>query len=367
LEENVETEIEKKIGVKINELMKEVDEIITFLKALGEDVGLRLNKLFAQVDNVVAPLTNTVIKMEEAADHLTTFRETSERVLEDMKKFREASKQATDGVSSFKMPELDVVTRQVNDVRNESSKALETVKLINEAAAQAVQSGTGSAAPAAPGGMAAISDQSQKALEAMRSIEEMSVRLSEELKSSIRDATDSALAAIRDVQSRAKQGQYEAPVEQIAPPKETQARGVREAPTSPKGGPPLPPRPETPERETRTVPAQQPGFAPAPSPPPAKAAAAPTTRIYSSSAEQVFNPIEESLNSTAGALAKAILDVRDRIMGMTRKFGAIYDLASTARELARYPQRTLDRREKEVIMEKLTGWRAKLAEAMIES
>jgi hypothetical protein len=98
LEENVETEIEKKIGVKINELMKEVDEIITFLKALGEDVGLRLNKLFAQIDNIVVPLTNTVIKMEEAADHLTTFRETSQRALESMKKLEDASNQAAQGV-----------------------------------------------------------------------------------------------------------------------------------------------------------------------------------------------------------------------------------------------------------------------------
>ena len=304
--------------------------------------------------------------MEEAADHLTTFRETSERVLEEIRKFEEASKQAIDGMTSFKMPELDVMAKQVNEVRNESYKALETVKLINEAAAQVVQSGTGSATPAASGDVAAMSGESQKALEAMRSIGEMSTRLTEELKASIKDASESALGAIRDVESRAREV-FGAEGAQIAPARETQAPLQREPTIAPKGGPPIPPRPETTERERRTATAQPPPLSPPPSPPPTKAAAAPTTRIYSSSAEQVFNPIEESLNSTAGALAKAILDVRDRIMGMTRKFGAIYDLASTARELARYPQRTLDRREKEVIIEKLTSWRAKLAEAVIET
>lgn len=75
LGETEETEIEKKVGMKTNDLIKEVDQIITFLKALTDDVGLRVNKLLAQVDNMVAPLTNTVIKLEEVAEHLTLFRE----------------------------------------------------------------------------------------------------------------------------------------------------------------------------------------------------------------------------------------------------------------------------------------------------
>jgi ATP-dependent protease HslVU (ClpYQ) peptidase subunit len=362
LEERVETELEKKIGVKVNELMKEVDETITFLKALGEDLGLRLNKLFAQVDNIVAPLTNTVIKMEEAADHLTTFRETSQRVLEGMRKFDEASKKAIEGMASFKMPELDVVTRQVNEVRSESHKALETVKLINEAAAQVVQSGTGGVAHAASSDLAAIGGEGQRALQAMHSLEEMSKRLPEELRASIRDAAESALGSIRSVEPRSRQVPM-AEGERTASARETQAPAQREPSSTPKGGPPIPPAPETTERERRTI-AAQPS---PPTPPLAKVSAAPSTRIYSSSAEQIFNPIEESLNSTAGALAKAILDVRDRIMSMTRKFGAIYDLASTARELARYPQRTLDRREKDVIIEKLNSWRTKLAEAMTDT
>jgi hypothetical protein len=364
LEENVETEIEKKIGVKINELMKEVDETITFLRALGEDVGLRLNKLFAQIDNIVVPLTNTVIKMEEAADHLTTFRETSERVLGAMTRAEEASKQAVDGMSALKVPEFAALTKQVNEVRNESYKALETVKLINEAAAQAVESRPGGAA-AAPADASAMSAGSQRALEAIRSAEETARRLSDELKASIREATESALGAIRGVGSSARQALQETEGEPIAPARE--APTMREAAPIPKGGPPIPSRPAVSERETRTAAAPPPPVSQPSSPPPVKTAPAPTTRIYSSSAEQVFNPIEESLNSTAGALAKAILDVRDRIMGMTRKFGAIYDLASTARELARYPQRTLDRREKEVIVEKLASWRSKLSDAMSQS
>lgn len=362
----METEIEKKIGVKVNELMKEVDEIITFLKALGEDVGLRLNKLFAQVDNIVVPLTNTVIKMEEAADHLTTFRETSQRALESMKKLEDASNQATQGVGSLKMPELDDLSKQVSEVKNESYKALETVKLINESAAQAVERGSGGRAPAAAatGDFAAMGAEGQKALEAMRSLEELSRRLSEELKTSIREASDSAIESIRDVESRSRQTLQGAQVVSTAQPREAPSGAPREAPSMPKGGPPIPQRPPAMEQETRSTVAAP---TPPPAPPPVRSPPPPATHIYSSSAEQVFNPIEESLNSTAGALAKAILDVRDRVMGMTRKFGAIYDLASTARELARYPQRTLDRREKEVIMEKLASWRAKLSDAMGQS
>jgi ATP-dependent protease HslVU (ClpYQ) peptidase subunit len=362
LEENVETEIEKKIAVKINELMKEVDEIITFLKALGEDVGLRLNKLFAQVDNIVVPLTNTVIKMEEAADHLTTFRETSQRALDSMKKFEDASKQVIEGMDAFKVPEFDVLTKQINEVRNESYKALETVKLINEAAAQAVQSGAGTGAPAAAGDVAAMGSGSQRALEAMRSVEELSRRLSDELKASIREASESAVGTIRDVESRTRQVLQEVQGTQEPPSREVQPPTPREAPPVPKGGPPLPP---VTERETHpTVTATPP---PPPAQAPSRVSAPPSTHIYSSSSEQIFNPIEQALDSTAGALAKAILDARDRIMGMTRKFGAIYDLATTARELARYPQRTLDRREKEVIIEKLASWRSKLSDAMSKS
>jgi hypothetical protein len=361
LEENVETETEKKVAVKVNELMKEVDDLITFLKALGEDVGLRLNKLFAQVDNIVVPLTNTVIKMEEAADHLTTFRETSEKVLNSLTKLEDTSNQAVGNISSFKMPELEGVGKQVNDIRDESLKALETVKLINEAAAKTVESASGAGAPVTAGAenIAAVSAGSQQALEAMRSLEELSKKLSDEFKASIKEASEAAIDSIHEVEQKTKQVLQEAQVARMPLPREAEPTMPREVAPAPRGGPPLP-RPPAAEQETRgTTPAP-----PAPSPASSRAASA---HIYSSSAEQVFNQVEESLNSTAGALAKSILDARDKIMGMTRKFGAIYELASTARELARYPQRTLDRREKEIILEKLASWRGKLAEAMSQS
>jgi hypothetical protein len=81
----------------------------------------------------------------------------------------------------------------------------------------------------------------------------------------------------------------------------------------------------------------------------------------------MFAPVEEALNSTAGNVARSILDARDKIMSMTRKFVAIYDLASTARELARFPQRSLDRREREVILDKLATWKSELAKALAQS
>lgn len=86
--------------------------------------------------------------------------------------------------------------------------------------------------------------------------------------------------------------------------------------------------------------------------------------MASSSVDQIFQPIEEAMNFNAGAVAKAILDVRDKVMTMTRKFGAIYELASTARELARYPERPLERRERDTIMEKVVGWKQKLSDAL---
>ena len=75
-------------------------------------------------------------------------------------------------------------------------------------------------------------------------------------------------------------------------------------------------------------------------------------------------PVEEAINFGAGAVAKAILDARDKVMTMTRKFAAIYELASTARELAKYPERPLDKREKDGIMEKVATWKQKLADAI---
>ncbi len=354
----MESELEKKIGVKVNELMKEVDQIITFLRALSEDVGLRLNKLFAQIDNIVVPLTNTVIKMEEAADHLTTFRETTQRVLESLALLETTSKQAQVGLESFKAPDLNEAVTQVAAIRTEGLKTLETVKQISEAA-KALPSGQ----PAATAGLnegdvSAIRDESQKALETIKSVEETTMKLVE--------TGSSTLETLPEVQRTAKQvlqdfqnigtpspGEAEpAPAPQRpstkAPSTRVPAAGRETRPTY--GGGPPPPPPE-----------------PVAAPPPSRGTGAQTPRVYSSSAEQLFSPVEDALNYTAGAVAKAILDARDKIMGMTRKFVAIYDLASTARELAKFPQRTLDRREKEVILDKLASWKSKLSEALAQS
>jgi hypothetical protein len=354
LEENVETEIEKRVGIKINELMKEVDQIITFLRALSEDVGLRLNKLFAQVDNIVVPLTNTVIKMEEAADHLTTFRETSQRALESLAMIETSSKQTLVSLESFKPPDLTDAAAQVAAIRMESVKALEAVKGL---AATSKTLPSGKAAPSSEADLAAIRAESQKALEAIKSVEDASKRMVE--------TGSNTLETIKEAQRASKQvlenvqniqipsvGETATPVEPRAPtekaPPQRAAPSERETRRTFGGGPPPPPEE-------------------VPPPPPSRAAARSGPHVYSSSADQMFAPVEEALNSTAGALAKSILDARDKIMGMTRKFVAIYDLASTARELARYPQRTLDRREKEAILDKLASWKQKLSEALAQS
>jgi hypothetical protein len=355
LEESTESEIEKRIGVKVNELMKEVDQIITFLRALSEDVGLRLNKLFAQVDNIVVPLTNTVIKMEEAADHLTTFRETSQRTLESLAILETTSKQALVGLESFKAPDLNEAATQVAAIRTEGVKALETVKQLAEAAKTLP---SGKASPSGQGELTAISGESRKALEAIKSLEEASQRLVE--------TGSNTLETLKEAQRASKQvldnvhnigipspREPEAPVEPQAPPAKAPSRRAAavERETRPAfGGGPPPPPPE-----------------PVAAPPPSRAPATSSSHIYSTSAEQMFAPVEEALNSTAGTVAKSILDARDKIMGMTRKFVAIYDLASTARELARFPQRTLDKREKEVILDKLMTWKSKLSEALTQS
>jgi hypothetical protein len=358
LEENVESELEKKIGVKVIELMKEVDQIITFLRALSEDVGLRLNKLFAQIDNIVVPLTNTVIKMEEAADHLTTFRETTQRVLESLALLETTSKQAQVGLESFKAPDLNEAATQVAAIRAEGLRTLETVKQISEAA-KALPSGQADAgAGATKGEVTAMRDESQRALEAIKSVEETTMKLVE--------TGSSTLETLREVQRTSKQVLQDVQNIGIPSPREAEPAPAPERPSTKAP----PPRASAAERETR------PTFGGGPPPPPPEPAAAPppsrgtgaqTPRVYSSSAEQLFNPVEDALNYTAGAVAKSILDARDKIMGMTRKFVAIYDLASTARELARFPQRALDRREKEVILDKLASWKSKLSEALAKS
>lgn len=355
MEENVESEIEKRVGVKVNELMKEVDQIITFLRALSEDVGLRLNKLFAQVDNIVVPLTNTVIKMEEAADHLTTFRETSQRTLESLAVLETSSKQALISLESFKAPDLNEAAAQVAAIRTESVKAIETVKELT-AAAKTLPSGK--AAISSEGDLTAMRGESQKALEAIKSLEQASRKLVE--------TGSNTLETLKEAQRASKQVLEN--VQSIQVP----STGAAETPIAPQASPAKAPpqRATTVERETR--PAFGGGPPPPPqesvaTPPPSRAAASSGPHIYSTSAEQMFSPVEEALNSTAGAVAKSILDARDKIMGMTRKFVAIYDLASTARELARFPQRTLDRREKEVILDKLMTWKSKLTEALGQS
>lgn len=355
MEENVESEIEKRIGVKINELMKEVDQIITFLKALSDDVGLRLNKLFAQVDNIVVPLTNTVIKMEEAADHLTTFRETTQRVLESLGLLETNSKQALLSLESFKAPDLNEAATQVAAIRVEGIKALETVKQLSEAAKTLP---SGKASPSSEGEISAIRGESQKALETIKSIQEASRRLVE--------TGSSTLETLKEAQRASKQVLESVQSIEVPSPREAGTAVAPQAPPAKSSSQRVP----IVERETR------PAFGGGPPPPPPEPAAAPaptkatgvsSSRLYSTSAEQMFAPVEEALNSSAGAVAKSILDARDKIMGMTRKFVAIYDLASTARELARFPQRTLDRREKEVILDKLASWKSKLSEAIAQS
>jgi hypothetical protein len=354
LEDNVETEIEKRVGIKVNELMKEVDQIITFLRSLSDDVGLRLNKLFAQVDNIVVPLTNTVIKMEEAADHLTTFRETSQRALESLAMLETSSKQALISLESFKPPDLNEAAAQVAAIRTESVKALEAVKGL---AATSKTLPAGKAAPSSEADLAAMREESQKALEAIKSLGDASKRLVE--------TGSNTLETIKEAQRASKQVLENMQNIQIPSARESGILVEPQAPTARSS----PQRAVSIERETK------PAFGGGPPPPPETIAAPPPSRVaggsgpraYSTSADQMFSPVEEALNSTAGAVAKSILDARDKIMGMTRKFAAIYDLASTARELAKYPQRTLDRREKEAVMDKLTSWKSKLSEALAQS
>jgi len=332
LEESSESEIEKKVGVKVSELMKEVDQIITFLRALSDDVGLRFNKLLAQIDNMAAPLTNTVIKMEEAADHLTTFRESTQAAIETVSLLGERSAEALKAMGAFRAPDLGEAANQVAAIREESSKALEAVKMISGAARQ-VPGGAGPGVEVQLPELGEVTEQiitlketGSKALETIRDIQEAMERIQRDL------------LALRAPAAK-----------EVTPIPPTQ-------PTAPVGGPPVPPSPP-PERKV----------APPPVPPPSRAGFTPGSRMFSSSVDQVFQPIEESINFNAGAVAKAILDVRDKVMTMTRKFGAIYELASTARELARYPERPLDKREKDAVMEKVGGWKQKLSEALRSS
>jgi hypothetical protein len=353
LEENVESEVEKRIGLKVNDLMKEVDQIITFLRALSEDVGLRLNKLFAQVDNIVVPLTNTVIKMEEAADHLTTFRETSQRTLESLAILETQSKQALVSLESFKAPDLNEAAAQVAAIRTESVKALEAVKGLTTAS-KALPTGKGG--PSGEGDLSAIRGESQKALEAIKSLEDTSrklVQAGSDTLDTLREAQRASKQVLENVQSIQipSAGETEATIAPQAPPAKASSQRAavaeREARSAFGGGPPPPPETFTASAPSRAV--------------------APSSRTTSTSADQMFAPVEEALNSTAGNVARSILDARDKIMSMTRKFVAIYDLASTARELARFPQRSLDKREREVILDKLATWKSELAKALAQS
>jgi len=335
LEESSESEIEKKVGVKVSELMKEVDQIITFLRALSDDVGLRFNKLLAQVDNMVAPLTNTVIKMEEAADHLTTFRENTQKALETVTLLGTRSEQALKAIESFQPPDLGDAANQVAAIRDESKKALEAVRMISGAVKQI------------PGGAAAgVEIQLPELGEVTEQI------------STIKEAGSKALETIKDLEEATRRierdllGLRTPAAKEAAPTPATQ-------PTPPVGGPPVPP---SPPQERKVAP--PPAAAPPPAPAPSRAGSALGPRMYAGSVDQIFQPIEEAINFNAGAVAKAILDVRDKVMTMTRKFGAIYELASTARELARYPERPLDKREKDAIMDKVGGWKQKLSDAL---
>nr|MDO8097517.1 hypothetical protein [Candidatus Njordarchaeota archaeon] len=334
MEESSESEIEKKVGVKISELMKEVDQIITFLRALSDDVGLRFNKLLAQIDNMVAPLTNTVIKMEEAADHLTTFRESTQKALETLSQLGQRSEQALKAIESFRPPDLGEAADQVVAIRDESTRALEAVKMISEAAKQV------------PRGVTAGEVQLPELGEVTEQI------------STIREAGSKALETIRDLEEATKRMQQDLLGLQ-APAAREAAPTPPTRPTVPVGGPPIPPSPPS---DRKVAPPS--AATPSPTPPVSKGGFTTGPRMFSSSVDQVFQSIEESINFNAGAVAKAILDVRDKVMTMTRKFGAIYELASTARELARYPERPLDKREKDAIMDKVGGWKQKLSEAL---
>lgn len=343
LGETEETEIEKKVGMKTNDLIKEVDQIITFLKALTDDVGLRVNKLLAQVDNMVAPLTNTVIKLEEVAEHLTLFRESTQRSLEALKLLEESSKQTLEGLQSFKAPDIGEATKQVVAIRTESEKALGAVRTINESL-QAAK--TPSLQPAE------ASEVSRRIVESLNlgEVNAQMITLKEtglQALEAVRGLEKASRTALQTLQGTKVSAARETAPEQPAVPAATPpslSADRRAIPTS--GGPP---------------PSMTPSLSQAPSRPPPMYGA---PRAVSSSVDEIFGPIEEAMNMNAGTAAKAILDVRDRIMGMTRKFGAIYDLAQVARDLNRYPGRSLDRNEKQSLIEKVMGWKVKLSEAM---
>jgi hypothetical protein len=342
LEDRSEMEIERKVGVKVSELMKEIDQIITFLRALNDDVGLRFNKLLAQVDNMTAPLTNAVIKMEEVTDQLTSFRESAQKVLGAAPLSAQQSAQGKVPVS-LQTADMGDVAKQVAAIRDETSKALEAVRMISEATKK-VPTGKGAGEVQLPQlgevteQMSTIKEAGLEALQTIRNLEEATKRVQREMLSSEASAARAAT---------------QTPARQPTPATQTGTSA---------GGPPISSSTPT---ERKTTPPPAPTAAPAP--PPSKPVSTLKSRSLPSSVEPVFQPVEEAINSNAGAVAKAILDARDKIMNMTRKFGAIYELASAARDLARTPERPLDRKERDAVMEKVASWKQKLSDALSSS
>jgi hypothetical protein len=271
---------------------------------------------------------------------LTSFRESTQKALGAMSL---SAQQSTPGriPMSLPAPDLGDVGKQVAAIRDETSKALEAVRMISEATKK-VPIGKGPGVEVQLPELDEVTEQIStikeaglEALQTIRNLEEATKRVHREMLGPETPTTKATTQATS---------------KQLMPPTQS---------TAPTGGPPIP---STAPSEREAAPALAPAAAPVP--PASKPAPTLRSRSLPSSVGPILQPIEEALNSNAGSVAKAILDARDKIMNMTRKFGAIYELASAARDLARTPERPLDRKERDAIMEKIEVWKQKLSDAL---